>query len=154
MFLLFVLCFWWAVLYTRHLLHVWEKDPSSLALPEVSFFLSWPPHLAPQWKLEQFQAFEEHYTVFYQETCQCVMYFPSISLGGSKCFDISTLSPPFSLSYLHLFVCVSLLALAKRTKASTQHCDWTKSSTFPLSWTPHWSVISIDLFLFSYETWF
>ncbi len=35
----------WSVLYTRHLLHVclsWERDPSSVALPEVSsiFFLS------------------------------------------------------------------------------------------------------------------
>lgn len=34
------------------------------------------------------------------------------------------------------------LALAKTTEASTLHCGWTKSSTSPLSWTPHWSVSS------------
>ncbi len=33
--------FWWSILYKQHLLHVclsWERDPSSVALPEVSIF--------------------------------------------------------------------------------------------------------------------
>ena len=95
-----------------------------------------------------FQDFEEHYTAFYQGTCQLVMYFQSVSLGGSKYFHSETfmltfpLSFPFSLLYLCVCVClyVSVLALAKRTKVSTQPCAWTKSSTSPLSWTQQWSV--------------
>lgn len=56
--------------------------------------------------------------------------------------DASTLclSLPFVLSCPFLFACVSFIALAKRTKASTQRCDWTKCSTSPLSWTPRWLV--------------
>lgn len=106
---------------------------------------------------------------------QCVMYFQSTSHGGSKYFhsetfkvDISSLS----LCVCVIPVCICLyvwlsLALAKRTKASTRPCVWTKSSTSPPTWTLQWSVNSnrnrsiletvFDLFLYpllEVETWF
>lgn len=53
---------------------------------------------------------------------------------------LSDISLLLSFHSISVFLCLPNLAPAKRTKAYTQPCDWTKSSTSPLSSTPPWSV--------------
>lgn len=132
-------------LYMQHVLHTFlsrKSEPSSLALPQVFFYLN-PVLLI--WLSSQ-----DHLNS--SGLLRTVALFSCTSshvhLVAAHIFTLtlwswhfhSCLSPPFVLSRPYLFLCVSFIALAKRTKASTQHCDWTKFSTSPLSWTAHWSV--------------
>lgn len=70
------------------------------------------------WARTAHLAFKEQCIVFCEGTCQCDMYFRSVSLGGSKYFHsetfkltFSSLSPSFFPFLCHtcicLYVCVS-----------------------------------------------
>lgn len=133
--------YWYTLdLYMQHVLHTflpWEREPSSSALHQVFFYLL-PVLLI--WLCSQHHSNSSG-------LLRRVAPSSHVHLVAANIFTLTLWSWHFhSVSLLPLFcyTCICLfcflIALAKRTKASTQHCDWTNFSTSPLSWTPLWSV--------------